>query len=102
MDSIVTMIHLETKTHLDYSRQLADRMRAIRRRQRLSQARLAERSGVSLGSLKRFERTGEVSLSSFIKLCMALGRENEIDQLLSANEYTSIEEVIADARRHAQ
>ena len=93
------MITLTTKTQPEYSRQLVQRVRSIRKRQRLSQERLAQKSGVSLGSLKRFEQTGEVSLTSFIKIVMALGRGKEIDALLSAVEYSSIEEVIADAER---
>ena len=94
------MIELDNKSQGDYSHQLVERIRSIRKKQRLSQMQLAEKSGVSLGSLKRFESTGEIALTSFIKLCMALGRENEIDKLLSVAEYASIEEVIADAERN--
>ena len=94
------MIHLTNKLQPDYSAMLAERVRAIRKQKGLSQERLAERSGVSLGSLKRFERTHEISLTSFIKLLMALGRDAELDHLLAEREYTSIQEVIADAERN--
>ncbi len=39
----------------------------------LSQVSLSQRSGVSLGVLKRFERTGKISFESLLKLAMALG-----------------------------
>ncbi len=39
----------------------------------LSQQSLSEHSGVSLGVLKKFERTGKISLESLLKLAFALG-----------------------------
>ena len=47
---------------------------------------MAERSGVSLGSLKRFEITGKISLDSLLKLTHLLGRLNEFDNLLLVKE----------------
>lgn len=43
----------------------------------LSQHSLAERSGVSLGALKKFERTGKISLESLLKIALILGALNE-------------------------
>ena len=37
-----------------------------------TQSELASRSGVSLGSLKRFERFGHISLESLLKLALVL------------------------------
>jgi len=37
-----------------------------------TQPELASRSGVSLGSLKRFERFGKISLESLLKLALVL------------------------------
>lgn len=39
----------------------------------MSQQTLSDRSGVSLGVLKRFERTGKISLESLLKLAWVLG-----------------------------
>ena len=73
---------------------LAKRIRGIRKRRRLTQQDLSERSGVSLGTLKRFETTGQISLLSLTKLAIALGCENEIRSLFDNVVYESIEEVI--------
>jgi transcriptional regulator with XRE-family HTH domain len=51
-------------------RELAMRVRARRREGKLSQAALAEKSGVSLGSLKRFERSGDISLASLLRIAV--------------------------------
>ena len=75
------------------------RFRLRRKEQKLSQASLAKKADVSLGSLKRFEATGEISLASLIKLAFALGYENDFDDLLAQRHYRSIEDVISDAQR---
>ena len=55
---------------------LAGRIRGIRKRRSISQKKLSEMSGVSYGSIKRFETTGQISLLSLTKLAFAL---NEVD-----------------------
>lgn len=73
-------------TPLQVSKALAERHRSLRKQLKLSQEEMAERSGVSLGSLKRFENTGKISLDSLLKLMHLLGRLNEIDKLLLPGE----------------
>ena len=51
---------------------IAERAKAKRLELDLSQASLSERSGVSLGSLKKFEKTGKISLESLLKLALVL------------------------------
>ena len=82
----------ETADELD--RKLADRLRGIRKRRKLSQEQLSQQSGVSLGSLKRFEQTGQISLLSLTKLAMALECEDELRTLFTETPYRSIEEVL--------
>ena len=49
---------------------------------------------ISLGSLKRFEQTGEISLQSFTKLAIALGAEGELEALFKEVPFDSIEEIL--------
>lgn len=86
----------ETAEEMDAA--LAKRIRGIRKRRRLTQQNLSERSGVSLGTLKRFETTGQISLLSLTKLAIALGCENEIRSLFDNVVYESIEEVIDESK----
>ena len=66
----------------------------MRKRKKITQKLLAARSGVSLGSLKRFEQSGEISLQSLTKIAIALDVENELEDLFNNVPFASIEEVI--------
>ena len=72
------MINLYQKTWKEINTEIAERMVQLRKRKKLSQKSLALRSGVSLGSLKRFEQTGEISLQSLTKIAIALEVEGEL------------------------
>ncbi len=82
------------RTPKEIDRMIAQRIRDIRRRRKISQQRLSEKSGVSLGSVKRFERTGEISLISLTKIAVALELSDELEQLFAEAPYLSIEEII--------
>lgn len=73
---------------------IAGRLRTIRRKRKISQKKLSELSGVSLGSVKRFERSGEISFLSFIKITFALGLNEELERLFEEVPPLSIEEII--------
>lgn len=88
------MINLYQKTWGEINIGIANRMIQLRKRKKISQKELAARSGVSLGSLKRFEQSGEISLRSFTKLAIALEVEEELELLFSQVPFDSIEEVI--------
>lgn len=66
----------------------------MRKRKKITQKQLAARSGVSLGSLKRFEQSGEISLQSLKKIAIALDMENELEGFFDNVPFASIEEVI--------
>ncbi len=88
------MINLFQKTWEEINMELASRMVQLRKRKKISQKVLAAKSGVSLGSLKRFEQQGEISLQSFTKLAIALEVEGELENLFTEVPFNSIEEVI--------
>ena len=80
-----------------YEKQLeiAKRFVAIRKNRKVSQKRLSVLSGVSYASIRRFEKTGDISLASLVKLALSLQLYDDLDNLFKAvPEYQSIEEVI--------
>ena len=75
------------------TRRLADRARAERLRRDWTQATLAERSGVSLPTVRRYERLGHTSLENLLRLCHVLGRLDEFADLLAPPPATSLDEL---------
>jgi transcriptional regulator with XRE-family HTH domain len=73
---------------------IAKNERAQRKARKLSMEKFAEISGVSLGSLKRFENTGEISLVSLLKLAIVLDCAEEFEQLFVKEHIMSIQEII--------
>ena len=86
----------ETAEELD--QKLAQRVRNIRKRRSISQERLASMSGVSYGSIKRFETSGQILLISLTKIAMALDIADDIRNLFTTVPYRDIQEVINETK----
>lgn len=82
------------KTPNDIAHELVGKIKQHRKKLKISQAQLATKSGVSLGSIKRFESKYEISLNSFIKILIALNLEQDLENLFTQKNYNSIDEVI--------
>lgn len=71
------------KTPKEIMLAIAQRAKHCRLALNLTQTGLATRSNVSLGSLKRFERTGKISLESLLNLALVLENLNTFDQVFT-------------------
>ena len=60
------------KTPKELSLLIAANVRKRRKGQKLSMQDLSDKSGVSYGSIKRFESIGEISLTSLLKIAVVL------------------------------
>lgn len=74
------------KTPLSTLLEIATKVRKLRKQAGYSQAELALRSGVSLGSMKRFERTGQISFESLVKVAHLLDRLSDFDAVFENKE----------------
>jgi len=99
-DNTVTGYSLQTPEQVSLA--LAARARALRLTKGWRQVTLAERSGVSLASLRRFEESGRVSLQNLLKLAFALNRMGDFDALLRKPRSSSLAELEADQQRPAR
>ena len=82
------------KTPNEIAKELVEKIKQQRKKLKISQIQLAAKSGVSLGSIKRFESKYEISLNSFIKILIALNLERDLENLFTQKNYASIDEVI--------
>ena len=80
------MFFFINKTPLQTQLELSGRFKEVRKNKKLSQSELADKSGVSLGSIKRFERTGQISLESLLKLAHLFDRLTDFDEVFKSNE----------------
>jgi len=86
---------LQLATPEEVERQLATRLRALRLQRNWKQSTLAERSGVSLPTVRRYELCGRTTLKNLLRLCHALGRLDEFAELLAPAPATSIADLDA-------
>lgn len=82
------------KTPNEIAKELVAKIKQQRKKLKISQMQLVSKSGVSLGSIKRFESKYEISLNSFIKILIALNLEGDLENLFTQKNYASIDEVI--------
>ena len=84
------------KTEQEIIKDISLRARNKRKLYKLSQQQLSNKSGVSLGSLKRFERTGEISFKSLLKIAFVLDSQNDFDNLfkISTNNFKNLKDLL--------
>ena len=75
---------------------LSNRLKQRRLARNLTQAGLAARSGVPLGTLRKFEHSGAISLLSFVRLLVALDEQAGLERLLeSKDEGATLDELLS-------
>jgi transcriptional regulator with XRE-family HTH domain len=92
--NILAMISVRIKTPNEWGKVIAENVRSLRKKRKLSMARLSEMSGVSHGSIRRFETSGEISLKSLLKIAIVLDCTDDFEQLFKQSEPESIQEII--------
>ena len=75
---------------------LRDKMKIRRLTLKLTQEGLSNRSGVSLGSVKRFEKSAEISLHSLMKIALVLECLDDFTTIADTkqDEVNSIDELL--------
>ncbi len=98
MDSILSII---LNTPQEIMLNLAERAKSVRLNYDLTQMGLAKRSGVSFGSIKRFEKSGHISLESLLKIAAALGKLDDFEKVLLDKQtiFSSIDELMQEKKQ---
>ncbi len=100
MAKILAMIDLDVhKLPGEVLEEISKRVVMRRKELKITQAELAKKSGVSLASIKRFERLNQISLASLVNIAFALGCEDDFSALFSQKQYASIDDVIAESSK---
>ena len=90
------MLNINISTPNTILLKLRDAFKSKRVEKKLTQNCLASSSGVSLGSLKRFESSGRISLESLLKLALVLECLEEFENVCKEKviNVSSIDELI--------
>ena len=94
-----TMISFNLMAPEDIATEIALRLRNRRLAQNLTLEGLARRSGVALGTLKKFERTGQIALVSFIRLVITLKDEAALENILLEQKFETLDEILQSGKK---
>ena len=92
MLSVLDNYMLETTD--DIALKLAEDFRHRRIEKNLTREQIAERAGISVSNIVRFEQKGLISLTNLIAIAIALGYTSEIKNLFGTPKYSTMEELM--------
>lgn len=80
-------------TKKEIALELANRCRALRLEQNLSQEELAQRAGIALRTYRRFEQEGSISLERLIGVIQSLNRIPELESILLPSPVQDLDQI---------
>jgi len=97
------MLSINIQTPSSIMQGLKERFKQTRLSFELTQEGLSRKSGVSLGSIKRFESSGEISLKSLLKLALVLECLDDFTSIASPKSpvVSSIDELIKNSTKNS-
>lgn len=78
----------------DIAKALAEDFRKRRVEKNLTRQQLAEKSGVAVSNIVRFEQKGLISLNNLIGIAMTMGYTSEVKNLFAEPKYSTMEELM--------
>ena len=80
---MASKIHPLLMVPQDIMNECAERSRRLRLQQNITQQELAERVGVAVGTIKRFEKTGEAQFRTVLNIALVLRKLEDFTALFS-------------------
>ncbi|MCF0220136.1 MAG: helix-turn-helix domain-containing protein [Muribaculaceae bacterium] len=77
----------------DIAKAMAADFRKRRIEKNLTRVEIAEKAGVAVANIVRFEQKGLISLKNLIGIAMALGYTSELKSLFAEPKYSTMEEL---------
>lgn len=98
------MLTINIKTPSSVMEELKTKYKDKRLSLNLTQEGLALRSGVSLGSLKRFETSGQIALESLLKLSLVLECLDDFAHIANPKKqsFSSLDELLNQKKEHSK
>lgn len=93
-----TLISVEVELPGDVAVELAARVKARRLELDITQEGLAKRAGVKLPTYRKFERSGEISLMSLLKIAFAMDCLDEFKQVFAKPKYRTMADLLNEKK----
>ena len=92
--------YTNTKTPTAVMQELVLKIQQLRKKNGIAQLELAKRSGVSFGSIKRFETTGQISLESLLKIAYFFNRLDDFTPVFKIDtDLATVEKLFSNKTR---
>jgi transcriptional regulator with XRE-family HTH domain len=100
MDNILSDINfvIDDFNPVVLAKTIRDHVKEKRLEFNITQEDLAVRSGVSLGSVKRFEAKAEISLKNLLMIAVVLQANDDFLTLFTKKQYQSIADVVSSTK----
>ncbi|MBE6367209.1 MAG: helix-turn-helix transcriptional regulator [Lentisphaerae bacterium] len=82
-DNTMTNIDFNLKSPVDVMLSIAQRAKALRLEQNITQQELADKVGIAIGTVKRFEKSGEIQFNHLLRIALVLGRLDEFSDIFA-------------------
>ena len=92
------MLPFALQTPGEMARSLAARVRALRLQRGWTQQEMAERSGLTLATYRRFERTGRIALERLLRIAVILDAQAGFEQVFALPPARSLAELAAQTQ----
>lgn len=94
MNNILSLLDNYTFDNADdIARMLVDDFRKRRIEKNMTREQVAEKSGVAVSNIVRFEQKGLISLKNLIGIAMAMEYTSEIKNIFAEPKYSTMEEL---------
>ena len=94
MNNILSLLENYTlDTVDDIAKGIAEDFRKRRIEKNLTREQVAEKSGIALANIVRFEQKGLISLKNLIGIAMAMEYTSEVKNIFSELKYSTMEEL---------
>ena len=94
MNNILSVLENYTLDNADdIAKAIADDFRKRRIEKNLTREQVAEKSGVAIANIVRFEQKGLISLKNLIGIAMAMEYTSEVKSIFAVPKYSTMEEL---------
>lgn len=92
------MLPVELRSPREIAEMLARRVKTLRLERGWTQQEIADRSGISLATYRRFERSGRISLARLLKLSVVLDAQGGFENLFALPPAQSLSDLEEEER----